>query len=178
MHAINSYIFAMSVSILALGVATAHEFQPNAKKAPPNTNLIDASEFDRLVMNAPDDGRRWVLSRTLLWKPGSTLIACFLNGSNGSRSSVMNDAEYLVSNSSRPVNLKIAFANGAATNCRGTGPYNEDIRVSFDDGCCSAYIGWLSHNATVAQGANVFLQQGLDDHTIKHELLHALGSAA
>lgn len=176
MDAFKKAAILLSVPILTLG-AQAHEFKKGAKAPPSMDDVYDANEFDQLVMNAPDDGARWVLSRTLLWRPGSTLRACFMNGSGSeaSRAAVINDAEYLVGNQAHPVNLKIAFSDGSGTNCKGTGPYTEDIRVSFTEGCCSAYVGRVSHNVAVAKGANVFLQDGLDDPTVKHELLHALG---
>ncbi len=164
------------ISVLALGAAKAHEFKANAKAPPHVDDLVDESAFDQTVRTAPDDGTRWLLSRALLWKPGSTLSACFLDGSQDSRTAVMNDAQYLVANPAHPVNLKISFANGAATDCNKVGgTFKEDIRVTFNNGCCSAYVGRVSHNTTVAAGGNVFLQEGLDDVTIKHELLHALG---
>jgi len=159
-----------------VGTVKAHEFRAHAKPPPTVGDLIDPSDFDQLVMNSPDDGTRWVLSRTLLWKPGSTLNACFLNGSDSSRSTVMNDARYIVEAPSHPINLKIGFSDGAGTNCKAvSGAYKEDLRISFTDGCCSAYVGRTSHNSAVEKAANVFLQEGLDDVTIKHELLHALG---
>jgi Astacin (Peptidase family M12A) len=166
----------MCVSVLALGAAKAHDFRPNAKAPPDADNLVDESAFDQTVRTAPDDGTRWLLSRALLWKPGSTLSACFLDGSQNSRAAVINDAQYLVATPAHPVNLKISFANGSATDCNKVGgTFKEDIRVTFNNGCCSAYVGRVSHNTAVAAGANVFLQEGLDDATIKHELMHALG---
>jgi hypothetical protein len=140
-------------------------------------DLIDVSDFDALVSNQPDAETRWVLSRSLLWNPGSTLTACFLNGSDSSKAAVLQDAEYLVTNAAHPANLRIYFDGGTAASCakEANGSFKEDIRISFTDGCCSAYVGRLSHNAAVAKGPNVFLQEGLDPYRIKHELLHSLG---
>jgi len=172
MHNIRTGAVILYIAFLAAGPVKGHEFRRDAKAAPPMLDdLIDAGDFDQLVMNAPDDATRWVLSRSLLWKPASTLSACFLkdNGSETARRAVINDAEYLLANPSHPVNLKISFAGGTATDCSKLGgSYPEDIRVSFTDGCCSAYVGRVSHERTVAKGANVFLQENLDDAVTCH----------
>jgi hypothetical protein len=172
MYSADKIVAMLCIVCATVSTARSHDIRGVASEH----ELVDAHDFNLLVRNRPDDGTRWVLSRTLLWKPGSTLSACFMNGSDATKSKVIEDAKYLVGNASHPVNLKISFGNGVGTTCNNTGePYKEDVRVSFTDGCCSAYVGRLSHNSSVAKGPNVFLQEGLDDMRIKHELLHALG---
>src|SRR5262249_16761423 len=56
-----------------------------------------------------------------------------------------------------------------------------DVRVSFADGCCAAYIGRTSLLPDVRDGPSVFLQgvthyqNAKAQQLVMHELLHALG---
>jgi Astacin (Peptidase family M12A) len=138
-------------------------------------NVEDLKKLIALQGGADVAAKRYVLERATLWMPGQKLRGCFLGGDQTQRAAVVSSVKDLLDG--KGINIEINFANGADTVCPAgpDGLYPEEMRVSLQDGCCSAYVGRTSLNPAVAAGPNIFLQGPPDDPTIKHEFIHALG---
>jgi hypothetical protein len=138
-------------------------------------NVEDLKKLIALQGGADRDAKRYVLERSTLWMPGQKLRGCFVGGDSTQRAAVLAAVHNLLDG--RGINITIDFANAADTECQAgpDGLYPEEMRVSLEDGCCSAYVGRTSLNPLVAVGPNIFLQGSPPDSTIKHEFIHALG---
>jgi hypothetical protein len=126
-----------------------------------------------LAEQQPDEDARYVFERGKLWSPGSTIRACFLNGSVAQKREVYDAVAALLSG--KQVNLRIDFGNTEQfTACGEAGGAREEIRVTFDD-CCAAYIGRDSLLPRIVRGPSVFLKGPPQQHIIQHEFMHVLG---
>jgi hypothetical protein len=136
---------------------------------------INVEDLKKLIDLQSGPNQRYVLERATLWMPGQKLRGCFIGGNQTQRSAVISTVHDLLDGKS--INIEINFANGTDSACQvgPTGTYPEEMRVSLEDGCCSAYVGRTSLNPIVAAGPNIFLQGPPAAHTIKHEFIHALG---
>jgi hypothetical protein len=168
-------IFSVLVSVLlAASNAFAHDVWGVANPQFPPAAGLTVADLKKLIENEPDEDKRYVYERAILWKPGQVLKGCFIGGSEGQRTRIVSVINELL----RPdVNIKIEFGDGTPRDCqRGAdGRYGENIRISLQDGCCQAYVGRVAMNASVAKGPNVNISGSSDNFIIKHEILHALG---
>ena len=177
------YIVLALFVIICCSKVQAHNVWGVGNPKMPAEAQINEADLAKAYDNVVDPDLRYVYERALTWTPGTTLKGCFFGGSEAQRSRVIQAASELLRNTG--VNIVIDFGDTENVNqcmADGSGYYPEDIRVSLQDGCCSAYIGTSAHSkrqwsdgSSIAKGPSVFLQNSNNSPTIKHELIHALG---
>jgi Astacin (Peptidase family M12A) len=158
---------------------SAHDIRGLANRSIALSNELNVSAMSKLANQQADAGARYVFSRLLLWAPGQNLKACFYDGSDAEKYAVAAAVQKLLDG--KGINITIDFgAAPAYRTCAGSGIV-EELRISFSQGCCAAYIGRTALAAGVKTGPSIFLQgvtafeADVAQQTIMHEVMHALG---
>ncbi|GJE44317.1 M12 family metallopeptidase [Methylobacterium soli] len=149
--------------------STAHDLWGIANPALHDPEIMVANDLASAANSQPATSKeRYILERALLWRPGAALRACFLNGSSSDQDAVASAIDAL-NLSANKVNLTVNFVG----DCSSSGA--PEIRISFQDGCCFAYVGRTALHSQLRGRPTVYLQPGLPKYIIQHEILHAFG---
>lgn len=175
-RAINLFILCL---LTGIGSASAHDLRGLGDKTSKINTEINHQYLLQLSAQQPDPDARYVYARLLLWKAGQTLKGCFVSGTGQEKDFFVATANDMLKVSL--VNLKIDF--GAAPEYRACSEPGRraDMRVSFTNGCCSAYVGQNAHHPDAQAEPSIFLQDLLTYTPPKrrqiaiHEFFHALG---
>jgi len=140
---------------------------------------INHAQMQRLAQREKNEGKRYVLARLLLWEPGHVLLSCFMNGTNEEKQLIVETAAELLKD--KGANISFDFGPAPAYRPCSIPPRGADVRISFADPCCAAFVGTKSLLENVRDGPSVKLKGILnyDDakrrQIVMHELLHVLG---
>jgi hypothetical protein len=169
-----------AISLLVIVWATnvlGHDLRGLGNRSLQFANQINVERL-RDLSESLDEIGRYVYSRLVLWDPGQDLRACFFDGAEAEKNFVVATVKELLEG--RNVNITINF--GSAPNFHECDQGQRgDIRISFSQGCCAAYIGRVAHHPAIKNAPSVLLQGVLGYEAAKgrqivmHELLHALG---
>lgn len=164
--------------LLGSAGASGHDLWGLGHKSTSLNNTINTGIIV-LADQLHDPEARYIYSRLLLWRPGQKLSGCFFNGTAKEKSFLIETAESLLKD--KGVNISFEFSSPPAFQSCQDRDTVADVRVSFTDGCCAAYIGRISHHPEVKEGPSVFLS-GVMSHDdtkarqiVMHELGHVLG---
>jgi hypothetical protein len=184
----GNVVAGAAICALMLGQSTvsiAHDPWGLGHKSIPAARSIEFSRLNSIASQIADERARSVLVRLALWDPGAKLKACFFNGSSDrEKGMTVAAAKDLLGRQS----INIAFDFGDPPGYRvcadrpGENGLWEDVRISFNSGCCAAYIGRTAHGKeAIGTKATVFLQsiglmtQSKRQQILAHEFLHVLG---
>jgi hypothetical protein len=140
---------------------------------------INHALMQHLALREQNEGKRYVLARLLLWPTGRALLSCFMNGSNKEKQLIVETAAELLKD--KGANVSFDFGPAPAYRPCPIPPRGADVRISFSDPCCAAFVGTKSLLENVRDGPSVKLKGILnyDDakrrQIVMHELLHVLG---
>lgn len=176
--------FRIGLTVAALvafwaGACGAHDIRGLANPSIKLAQDLNIRSLQLLADKQPDPDARYVYSRLLLWTPGQALRSCFRNGTDEEREFVVRTARQMLDG--KEVNISFDFGSGPQYRACSEAGRRSDVRVSFQDACCAAYVGRTSHHPQVKDGPSVFLQGILGyepnkrRQIVMHELLHALG---
>jgi hypothetical protein len=160
-------------------VCGAHDIKGLANPSVKLAADLNVRSLQLLADKQPDPDARYVYSRLLLWTPSQALRSCFINGTSEEREFVVRTARELLDG--KGVNLSFDFGLGPQYRACSEVGRRSDVRVSFQDSCCAAYIGRTAHHPQVKDGPSVFLQGVLSfdpekqRQIVMHELLHVIG---
>lgn len=173
-------VMAVTFAVVVWGrCSVAHDIRGLANPSVKLAADLNIGSLQKLADKQIDPDARYVYSRLLLWTPGQTLRSCFMNGTDEEREFVVRTADEMLNG--KGVNLSFDFSSGPRYRACSEAGRRGDIRVSFQDSCCAAYVGRTAHHPQVKDGPSVFLQDILRFNADKrrqvvmHELLHALG---
>jgi hypothetical protein len=173
------YATGLAGAVLIYSTAFGHDLAGLGHKSIELSNNLQLEAIVRFAEGLPDSDERYVYSRLLLWKPGQVLKGCFLDGTEEEKKFVVTAADELLQG--KQVNISFDFGSSPGfRSCQEAGRRG-DVRITFSQGCCAAYLGRTSHHASVENGASVFLQNvtTFEDRkalqTAMHELMHTLG---
>ena len=175
-------IVTASLIVIATAVSpSAHDLRRLGDHSMQVSDQVDGQLLRNLAAQQIDDEARSVYARLLLWKPGQALVGCFVDGTGDEKSYVADIAKEMIATTK--INLKVDFGTAPTyRNCPDT-PRRGDMRVSFSEGCCSAYVGQNAHfpDPSVQNGPSIFLEgimgQPAKDRrqTVIHEIFHSWG---
>lgn len=164
-----------SALALVAGSALAHDEWGLTNPEISSRSSVTPAVLAQLASKTNDEGARYVYERALLWNPGSLIRACFYGGSASARDSVAKIVKDFFQTAG--FNLKIDFNNNME--CLASGQSRSfEFRFGLDSryGCCAAYVGRQSITpAVIASGPNIMIAGSPSNHTIIHEVMHALG---
>ena len=167
------------VTLFCAGSSWGHDLKNIVNPESANSEISWTEQIALLKAAAPNTDARYIFQRALLWTPGKSLKGCFVStgaSDNDSINVTINAVQELLTGTG--VNIQIDFGDRDKPNAcvkDEDGIYHEDVRVSFHDGCCTAYIGTTSHAKGIANLPSVFIEGPPEKHTIEHEIMHALG---
>lgn len=172
---IRGFVLAF-VFVLIASPGTGHDLRGLSDRSITLANELNVSALTKLANQQPDPGVRYVLSRLLLWAPGQRLRGCFYEGTSEEKLLVTAAVKKLLDG--KGVNIEIEFGTAPDfQSCSGS----EELRVSFANGCCSAFIGRTSLAAELKNRPSIKLQ-GITKYspeiavqTVMHEFMHGLG---
>ncbi|HZP78538.1 MAG TPA: M12 family metallopeptidase [Pseudolabrys sp.] len=164
---------------LVPGGGRAHDLSGLGDPSVKLDKTVNHAQLQQLAQRQKDALKRYVLARLLLWPTGHALLSCFMNGSNEEKQLIVDSATELL----RDKGANISFDFGSAPGYRPcpVPPRGAEVRISFSDPCCAAFVGTNSLLESVRDGASVKLQGILNYEDAKrrqivmHELLHVLG---
>lgn len=166
----NAILSAVALSFFFIGVANSHDMWGMANPTLNNTDLISYDDLEQDLGDIPEGSNaRYVVERAFLWHPGSTLRVCFMNGSGADQGRVVKAIEDMKLREN-DVNIAFSLAGTCATNS------SLEIRVSFQHGCCAAYVGKASYHPSLRGKPTVFFRPNLSRYIIQHEMMHTLGA--
>ena len=160
-------------------ISGAHDVRGLSNPSVKLATELNIRLLQQLAQKEQDPDARYVYSRLLLWTPGQALRSCFMNGTREERELIVKTAGELLNG--KDVNLSFDFGSPPQYRACSESGRRSDVRVSFQNSCCAAYIGRTSHSPQVKDGPSVFLEGVLQydadkrRQTVMHELLHAIG---
>jgi len=176
---IRFIVVAAILIALSSNHSPAHDIRGLADPSVKLARELNVRSLHLLADQQPDPDARYVYSRLLLWTPGQALRACFVNGTSAERELVVGIAREMLNG--KGVNVSFDFGSGPQYRPCSDSGRRGDVRVSFQDSCCAAYVGRIAHHPQVKDGPSVLLQGVLNyepnkrRQIVMHELLHALG---
>lgn len=169
------YAFLSSAICLSAPATLAHEITPGHPPSwdPPAPTQAQREATDQV------NALRYVIDRYKLWRTGSTLTVCFIDGEPDVRSAIAGIAREWV------LYAHIAFDFGQEPGLRSCEPAAAShIRIAFQKDGDWSYIGRdsisvdlsrASMNLEVASGKLALIDPGQLHRVVLHEFGHALG---
>ncbi len=165
-------LFALiCLSALSATIVHAHNLWGMANPKLNDQELVSQSEANELANQQISKDGRYIYERLLLWPPGKVLRACFFNGNDQDRAKVVRAVNNLRLAENK-VNLSVDFGTSPTYNSCDTNSTDE-IRYSFDDGCCFGYLGRNALHPKLKGLPTIYIARNVPDYIIQHETLHA-----
>jgi len=168
-----------AVLFLFSAAAEGHDLTGLGDPSLKQSRKINHAQLQYWAQRQENERTRYVLARLLLWEPGHVLLSCFMNGGPDEKQFVVNAAVDLL----KDKDANISFDFGPAPDYRPCASRSKpaDVRISFADPCCAAFVGTKSLVEGVRDGPSVKLKGILKyeekerRRIVWHELLHVLG---